>query len=343
MPKQKPQYLQAPSFYGVLGLRIGVDQTSVKFVYPDADKVRRAWREQVAATHPESAGTPDEREARTRRFRSVMEAYTTLYHPNTCANYRAYLEADGGKHEAWLQSDERVPYRCDIEPAAVLLLRDSLADAMAAEGEDALQRSQGVAVVGLPRFLAGEGLRLVAGLEALDVWAILDEVVREHRDYFPRLAQWLRAHPEGIGWTWRRDVWKSKGRLAVGHSRRVSDRDRARMQGAEGARPFGTVDLALAWWMAATHTERKRLIFHELSHFEVVDDRLRCVAHDVEAFAAEVAAFGITSPEVAEVVVEALRRHDTAERLHEFGCIDAAQLPLFADLARMIRAEEAAA
>jgi len=343
MAKNKPQYLQAPSFYGVLGLKIGVDQSSLKFDYPDADKVRRAWRECVADSHPETASTVEERDRKERRFRSVMEAYGTLYNPSSCGEYRAYLEADGGKHEAWLKSDDRRPFVSPVEPCAVILLRDSLADAMAAEGEDALQRSEGVSVVGLPRFLAGEALREVKGLESLDVWSILDEVVRDYRDHFPRLAAWLHDHPEGIGWTWRRDPWKSKGRVAIGHSRRVSDRDRARMNGAGGAPPYGTLDIALSWWMAATHDERRRMIFHELNHFEVVDLRLRVVAHDVEAFAAEVAAFGVTSPEVAEVVVEALRREDTPERLAEFGFLGGDQLRLFEGMASGLRGESSAA
>lgn len=322
------------NYYRRLGLEVNVHTETLALQFPSVNQVREAWRRKVAEDHPDLH--PEEERAEWEgSFRRLMEAALTLIDPVTRGRYHDTLQS--GKpsegHKRWMESPERQPFVGDIDDWIIILVQDSIASALDRRGEyeDVIAARHAADLTHLPKFIPGER---VAVLDEVDALAVVREVLEEKGEHLLPLRLFLAGRPTGLAITWRSSAAKSCDRVVLGKARKVSDVNRARMPGLDNAKPYGEIELALDCWLMMDAEQRKRVVFHELCHFEVVGSsakKLKTVPHVVEAFPEEVAAYGIWTEAQAQLVAEALQHSSTADRLEQFGVLSDGQMVLFRD------------
>ena len=316
--------LEHTTYYDILGLHPGSNKKG-EVVFPEADTVRTVWYEKLREAHPEvKRSAPDDVDYDfvEAEFRAIMEAGLCLLGPAA----EAYQDAlKSNLHSLWMKSNARRAFTDPLPDWLVVVAQDLVrwgafdrgaydltAEAMFAQDTSAL-----------PAYVPGERLRSVDGL---DLSVRLEALLAEER--FFKLRQVLEG-TGGITWTWRSAHWSSQGSVAVGKARKLSPQDRAHRGMGEGDQPVAELHIAFDYWIVADEVERERLLFHELCHFSGLGGELRVVAHEVEAFASEIARYGVQSEEQAQLVAAALSHPTTPERMEQYGVMPDDQLVLF--------------
>lgn len=330
------------TLYELLDLRVEIDQKTLKPIYPDFDQVRRAWRKAVAKTHP-LQHPPAFAEFQAGEFCRVMQAWETLRNPGRQADYNAHLEDGGRGHDTWAEAHPVViRLSTDLEDWVPLLVADLLADGLAERepGQDAGAAAYRIQVDDLPAYIPGERL---AGIEGLNVPDIAEELLSQF-EHLDDLATYLRKYPHALAVLWKSRARKDKGMLRAGLARKLPDAVRARLPGADNAKPTIEVEIALDWWLAATPSERAFLLNHELQHFAPTQNdngvwKVDMAPHDTERFVNDIASFGVQTSVDARIVAAALAHPDTPAQLAAFDVLPSGQLELFRSYHKAARAE----
>lgn len=310
------------NYYELLGIVLDVDNKTGRIKQPTPEAVRRAWHAALREAHPGNNVFDDDKDFFVRKYRVVMEAGLCLGDLDRATEYHEAYVTVG--HEKWAAL-HREPYTAEVLPDWIeVVVRDLLFEAQCLRGDfdDTASAMFALEVGDIPAYIPGERLAAV-----LDVQAQLDELIANSENLF-RLRT-LLADTGGIVVTWRKKHWSSKGKVVVGHFRKLSDRDRARLGDSEQSQPVAEITLALNYWLVADELERERVLYHELLHAQVESGKLKAVGHDVETFAAEVARYGLQTQEEAELVAAALSHPRTPELLEELGVLPDDQLVLF--------------
>lgn len=310
----------AEDYYRLVGCNLGRNKKG-DIVWPETESIRLAWYRSLRESHPDNR--PDvEFDLSEPRFRAVMEAGNCLLDPDRVEVYQHHLESNS--HKVYIEGPRRVPFTDSLPDWLVIVVQDMVHDCQCVRGDydTTLEACSGVATEDLPAYIPGERLRQV-----LPVHELIGEVLQEH-DRFFHLRQFL-DRSGGLTWTFRSKAWTSKGATAIADSRKISERERARMANSEAEQPVGEIVLALDFWLMAEPPERRQAIFHQLCHFQAAGDKLKVVPHDLETFVDELDRYGIQTQEQAEYIAAALRRPDTFARLEHFAVLPDNQLVLF--------------
>jgi Putative phage metallopeptidase len=121
----------------------------------------------------------------------------------------------------------------------------------------------------------------------------------------------LLHHAVRVGFVFRDDVPKSKGKAVWGTCRKITNLpaylaapEEAQQDGE--AEPFFVIELSKPIWDELTREQREALIDHELSHAWAEEDertgavKLSVLGHDVEEFAAVILRHGLWRPSLED-------------------------------------------
>lgn len=118
---------------------------------------------------------------------------------------------------------------------------------------------------------------------------VFEEVVDEHQERFGYLSDFQ------IVVYFRAEAATKDGRPVLGKAIKASKRERV-FFGVDG-----WIELARDKWEEMSATDRYQTVFHELSHFHLVEGSLKTKGHDFMLLRSEVEVFGAGLPEVQEI------------------------------------------
>lgn len=133
----------------------------------------------------------------------------------------------------------------------------------------------------------------------------------------------LHDHEVPFGWLMRNDTKHKGNKVELGSVHEVAsmfqgsfkDLGLQLLERMLGHLPDFLVVLDAQWWQQASASDREALVFHELMHVQQAIDRygapkfdrdglpvFKCVAHDIEAFNAEVTRYGAWRSGIADFI-----------------------------------------
>lgn len=201
----------------------------------------------------------------------------------------------------------------------------------------------------LPKFITADRLASVERLGLAEALREAIEVIEQQagdealpdrsREWAIGLVPWLRGSPVVFGFRTRK--WKNDDGIVRGEAKKLTDAERAAMEGGEATKPTHRIILNLETWLEDNAEGRARLVHHELGHYraKIKDDGTFKVSkrrHDVEEFTATMRLFGPASKEQVEMVISGASHPETAKRAKAWEAVldEAGQSLLFAKVLR---------